>query len=286
MFEKLKALWAPPAPPPPPAPKTMRIVEFGAGWGDVVTLMYTSTRYNSLERINANEVVTVVLMCHNPFIKELFQWHPKAAQMTVRDLGFWWPKDDAERRAFHQLPPAQPFVYDLQKSCTFYPGANDMSVLRHLRSLDGYVVINAAAGGPDRNIPVELCERSIDLFLEAGLTVVVIGRTYGQNRTEVNLRERPNVINLIDCLSVPGTAVVLEHAAGVFCCHSAVSLLSWYLKRPVFLLYPEDVKRRDFHSIHQYTFGKDYPTTMHMEFSEYTPEKVKRFIALLWTARP
>lgn len=290
IFEKLKLLWAK-APPTQPliiqkpsvsvAKQTrQRFVEFGAGFGDVVTLMYTSDRYNSLEHIG-DEDVTVVLMCHNPFVRELFQWHPNADRLKIMDLGFWWPKEDAERRAFHKLPPAQPFVYQVQKSCRFYPSPEDIGILQYLYSLNGYVLINASAGGLDRNIPSHLCERSIDVFLEAGYTVVVIGRTYGENRAEVKIADRPNVVNLIDCLSIPGTALAIEKASGVFCCHSSVSLLSWHLRRPVFLLYPEDVKKRDFHSVHQYTIGKDFPTTMHMEFSEYSVEKARRFISIM-----
>lgn len=256
--------------------------EFGAGLGDIVTVMYSSDRYNCLERLAPDEQATVLLMSHNPFAKELFQWHPKAKQLTVLDLGFWWPKDDAERRAFHKLPPTQPFIYQRQDSCAFYPSPEDLQVISYLRSLGGYVIVSAAAGGFDRNIPVELCEQSIDLILQRGYTPVVIGRTYGQNRAEVALRGRPGVVNLIDGLSVPGTALALKNAAGVFCCHSAVCLLSWHLKRPVFLLYPEHVKVREFdREAHQYTFGKDWPTTRDMEFSAYSQIKLEEFLSIL-----
>lgn len=266
----------------PKVMKPMRHIEFGAGLGDQITLAFTSDRYNCLERLEPREQVTIVLMSHNPFSKELFQWHPKAKQMIVRDLGFWWPKDDAERRAFHKLPTAQPFVYQRQESCRFYPSPEDGQTLGYLGSLGGYVIVNAAAGGIDRNIPVEICERSIDLILKRGYTPVVIGRTYGSNRAEVAVRERPGVVNLIDGLSVPGTALALQGAAGVLCCHSAICLLSWYLKRPVFLMYPEHVKVREFdREAHQYTFGKDYATTRHMQFSEYTPQKFEQFLSIL-----
>ncbi len=288
MLDALRSLFRKkPEPQKPPAPAgSHRFVEFGAGLGDVVTLMYTSARYNSLESIGPEERVTIVLMSHNPFAHELFKWHRNAARMEVRDLGFWWPKEDAEKRAFHKLPSAQPFVYEVQKSCRFYPSPEDLATLSYLESLGGYVVVSASAGGTDRNIPAETCERAIDVFLEAGYPVVVTGRTYGDIRKEVPIRPRADVINLIDCLSVPGTAMALEQASGVFCSHSAMCLLAWHMKRPVFLLYPEDVRRRDFHSVHQYTIGKDFPTTMHMEFSEFSDEKAKRFVKIMGGPRP
>lgn len=290
MLELLRSLFRKtpvPAPVPipirPPVPVKPRDTwsEFGAGIGDMITLFYTSSRYNCLEQLRADEKATVLLMSHNPFAKEFFLWHRNAHQLEIKDLGFWWPKDDAERRAFHKLPAAQPFVYEVQKQCRFYPAPSDLGALRYLRSLDGYVIVSASAGGPDRNIPNDLVEKSIDVFLEAGYTVVVVGRSYGENRHEVEIRQRPDVINLVDRLTLPGTAVAVEQAAGVFCCHSSICLLAWRMGRPVFLLYPEDVKKRDFHSVHQYTIGKDFPTTLHMEFSEYNPEKAVRFVDLM-----
>lgn len=285
IFEKLKSFLkqksTTPAIIPTIAPsiqKKHRFTEFGAGLGDVVTLMYTSSRYNSLEQIAEDETVTVVLMCHNPGTKDLFRWHPNASRMKILDLGFWWPKEDVERRTFHKLPPAQPFVYQLQPSCKFYPDPNELQTLGYLKSKP-YIIFSVSAGSTDRNIPDSIYEQAIDLALQAGFSAVVIGNSYSHNgRVESKVKSRPDVIDLVDCLSVPATALAIESASAVFCCHSAVCLLSWYMKRPVFLTYPKHVKDREFHSIHQYTFGKDFKTTDHMEFSEYLPERFSTFL--------
>lgn len=261
------------------------IQEFGAGLGDIVTVMYSSARYNALDKLGPDEKATIVLMSHNPFAKELFLWHRNSSRFEIKDLGFWWPKDDSEKRAFHKLPPAQPFVYEPQESCRFYPAPSDHQTLEYLHSIGPYVVVSASAGGPDRNIPKELVERTVDVFLRCSIPVVVIGRTYGEHRSEVPVDERPDVINLVDRLTIPGTAVAIEKAAGVFCCHSSISLLSWRLKKPVFLLYPEDVRKRDFHSVHQYTIGKDYPTTIHMEFSQWAAPHAERFVTIMMRQR-
>ncbi len=253
----------------------MKHVELGGGLGDTVTLMYTSDRYNSLDLLGPDERATVVCMSHNPFVPELFRWHPKRDQFTVRDVGFWWPNEDAAERAKHQLPPAQPFVFKLQEKCSFYPSPADVRVLGDV--LKPFVVVAAAAGGMDRNVPVEACERFVDQAIARGYRVIVVGRTYGNNRAEIRLRPREKMVDLVDRLSIPGTAVLLEHAAAVLAAHSGICLLSWYLKVPVLLLYPEHVRAAHFHSVHQYTFGKDFPTTRHMLFSECGKERMDEF---------
>lgn len=263
---------------------TTKLVEFGGGLGDTITLFFTSDRYNCLETLEGKDAATVVLMSHNPHVHELFRWHPKRSKLTIRDLGFWWPKDDAERRVFHKLPSAQPFVFKLQGKCNFYPSSEDLKILGQLTSGGSYVVLSGAAGGLDRNIPQHLCEQFADLAIARGLKVVVVGRTYGENRVEIRLRERPGVIHLIDQLTIPGTAKLLEGASAVACPHSGICLLSWYLKRPVFLLYPQHVRDSHFHSIHQYTFGKDYETTRHMLFSECSSARIEEFLSA--AARP
>lgn len=283
MFEKLMAFAF-----PAPSTKPPRIVEFGAGLGDVVTLMYTSTRYNSLERIEKDEAVTVVLMCHNPHVRELFLWHPKASQMKIMDLNFWWPKEDAERRAFHKLPSAQPFIYEPQKSCNFYPNPEERHIFDYLKSQGPYLLVSASAGSADRNIPQNIYEEAIGAALDRGLKVVVVGRSYKHNgRVELEVKSRPNVTNLIDCLSVPATAKLIERASAVFCCHSAICLLAWYMKKPVFLLYPRHVKEREFdRPAHQYTVGKDFKTTTHLEFGDYKREIFDQFVVAARKASP
>lgn len=263
----------------------MKHIEFGGGLGDVITVMYTSNRYASLETLTPEEEVLIVLTSHNPCVGEFFRWHPKRGQFKIRDVGFWWPNEDVEKRKLHNLPQAPPYIFERQSILRFYPAPDEAEGLNLLSSLGRYVVVSACAGGIDRNIPRHVVEEAIRLAVDRGFKVVVIGRKYNigrlGNREEYEFPETPNVLNLVDRLSIPATAEAIKYAAGILCCHSGMCLLSWYLHKPVFLLYPKAVRDTHFHSTHQYTFGKDFPTTMHMQFSEYKRELFEGFLSSL-----
>lgn len=270
----------------------MIISEFGAGLGDVITLIYNSERYNILEKLSPEDRAMVVLMSHNPYSRELFLWHPKVRQIDLRDVGFWWPWEDEQKRSEHHLPPAQPLRLIRQESVKFYPSPEDYAILQTLESFP-YVVMSAAAGGLDRNIPDGICE-DISQWItdrgqrEFGLRVVVVGRTYGAGkRAERRFTPRAGLIDMIDRLTVPGTIELILRSRGVVCCHSSMCLIAWYLNRPVFLLYPKHVKEREFdRPAHQYTIGKDSPTTVHLEFGSYNRSALDRFIDIAGKTSP
>lgn len=268
----------------------MVISEFGAGLGDILTLVYNSDRYNCLEKMGPDERAMIVLMSHNPHAKELFLWHPNSKQFSIHDVGFWWPDQDREKRAEYNLPPAQPFHFVKQDSAKFYPSPKDYEILSTLESFP-FVVMNACAGGPDRNIPDAICEDISQAITgrgheEFGIRTVVVGRSYRlDKRRERKFVERGGLIDLTDKLSVPGTLELIARSRGAICCHSAMCLASWYVKKPTFLLYPKDVGTREFDKpAHQYTFGKDFPSTIHIDFGSYKRAVTERFINIVGKA--
>lgn len=260
----------------------MRHVEFGGGLGDVITMMFNSDRYTSLEDLPPEERALIVIICHNPAAKEFFLWHPKVGQFTIRDLGFWWPHEDVEKRKFHGLPPGPPFIWKKQESLTFFPAPDEAEGLAYLKGLGKYLVVSACAGGRDRNVPRKIVDEVIKSALGRGLKVVAIGRKYNPDlHEEYDFTPADGLLNLVGRLSAPATAIAVAQSAGVFCCHSAMCLLSWYLRKPVFLLYPKHTRETHFKTSHQYTFGKDFPTTVHAEFSDYSAELRERFFGFL-----
>lgn len=264
----------------------MRVVEFGGGLGDTITMIYSSERYVGLEALPPDEKALIVLMSHNPFTRELFLWHPNASRFEIKDLGFWWPWEDEKNRALHKLPPAQKFEYSPQKSVKFYPSPSDFKLLEQLHF--PYIVMASAAGGIERNIPGEIVEDMSSIICtegqkDYGFREVVVGRSYGYGkREEHTFIPRGGIVNFMDELSVPGMIELIARSKGVICCHSAVCLIAWYLKKPVYLLYPKEVQEREFdnRAPHQYTIGKDFPTTMHTQFANYKKEDVKVFLEM------
>lgn len=261
-----------------------RHIEFGGGLGDVLTRIYNSSSYSELEDLSPNEEATVVLMSHNPHAKELFSWHPKASQLEIRDVGFWWPNEDLAMRAVHGLPPAPPVHLARQESVRFHPSPADQLILQELGPAP-YIVLNAGAGSPDRNVPNSICNDALSAISEKWLKnhsmrAIAVGRTYTrERRVEPRFPAREGFVDLIDQLSVPGTIELIRGSAGVFCCHSALCLVAWYLNKPVFLTYPKHVGSREIDPpSHQYNLGKDRPSTIHLEFKRYTRGEFERFL--------
>ncbi len=75
-------------------------------------------------------------------------------------------------------------------------------------------------------------------------------------------------MSLVDALSVPGLAALLESAVGVVACHSAVSMLSWLMRKPQLLLYPQSVYERHVVPGDQWTFGISFSECRHARFDD------------------
>lgn len=260
-------------------------MEFDGGLGDVFNAMYNTDRYVSLERLGPGEQATVVIVSHNPHVKELFEWHPKKAQLTVKNLGYWLPSEDAQKRALHGIPPAAPHASLYQASVNYYQSREDLEIVGRVKSLGKYIVISSAAGTePSRDLPKTVREDALEAVIERGYRVVLLGRGYKLfARAEHEWRQSPMVDNLIDRLSVPGTANVVLGAEAVVTCHSALCILSWHARKPTFVGYPEYVYKRHFERMDEHSFGKDRSTTVHLEFSRYDRSKFAGFLDRLDT---
>ena len=128
--------------------------EFGGGLGDVFQQIFTQGLYAGLMHLGAGDVAEVAIISHNPHVKELFEWHPNRAKMSVRDLGYWLGAQDAEMRRRNYLPPyssTNPMVMrDMTTAPMFYPSLEDLSVLKEELGADyrRAVVFSPCAGLP------------------------------------------------------------------------------------------------------------------------------------------
>jgi hypothetical protein len=118
----------------------------------------------------------------------------------------------------------------------------------------------------------------------------MIGRSYDRPlddrsdwREEYQWDDRAGVVNLVDRLSVPGTGMLIQNAAGVVTAHSSPCLLGWIEEKPQLLLYPQTVLEA--HSpngmIDEWLFGILRRNTVATTFDGYTDDHVRRFVSVL-----
>lgn len=169
-------------------------------------------------------------------------------------------------RKAHGLPPRPAPPGRGAGAVRFHPAPRDAEALDTVtREARGrpYVLFAATAGLPERDIPADLVEGLAARVLERDLLPVFTGRDYARGgRREYRPRDR-RCLDLVDRLSVPGTARLLEGAAGLITCHSALNLLAWRLRKPQLLLYPGAVFERHIRPRDAWAFGADYPECFH-----------------------
>jgi hypothetical protein len=268
-----------------------RTAEFMGGLGDVLHNMHHTTKYTVIDTLSPGETYRVVLRSHNPFVRELFLWHPKYAQLDIKDVGFvepWGPEERKKRGIDepweHRLRPIDPL--------TFHPSPNDFRQIERLMAGGPYIAFCLSAGSPERNVPVETARAIADIAVAHRIKVAVFGRTYTPKvcyngnyhevpRHEVVVGARPGVVDMIDALTIPGTAAALRGAAGVVCAHSAMCMLAWFMRKPTFLLYPQTTADQLLPlGPFGYMFGRDFPDTWHGRFADFAPRKFSDWLEL------
>jgi hypothetical protein len=226
--------------------------------------MFQDGGYNALQTLTSQDRALIVLITHNPHVRELFDHHPRAGQLDVRDLGYWSLTDDTAMRRYHGLPRGAG-GFPAGGAPEFYPSSGDREWLDRL---DGaaYVVFSISAGLRDRDVPTHLIEDLVELAVAHSLLPVLVGRNYQRfDRREQRVRH-PGVLDLIDRLTVPGVAVAVRRSIGVVCCHSAINTLAWWLRKPQLLLYPQSVYERHIEPRDRWAFGIDFKECRHARF--------------------
>ena len=273
-------------------------MELFGGLGDVFLSIYHTKNYEILDTLSPEDRATITLLVHNPAVRELFEWHPKRRQFDIKEIGLVQPPTPDTRP---KLGIPQP-TFDLiglrpPNPLTYYPSPADQKVLAELESLGDYIIFNTTAGQKDRNLPLAAQEQAAALAIDAGFHVVHVGRTYNHltridgpwagHHVEQRMLPRAGVLDCVDKLSVPGTALAVQGAAATFCCHSALCILSWFMKKPVFVMYPKrDPEIGYFRNGSPWTFGRDYTTTVHRTLGEWNPEEFCNFLMMVYANRP
>jgi SAM-dependent methyltransferase len=258
-------------------------LEYGGGLGDIFYQLFQDGSYQSLEELRPEDRVSVALITHNPHVRELFEFHPKASQIDLRDCGYWTPEQDAEMRRRLDLPDGAttPPPASSPGALTFYPSPSDLAELRQLETRH-FVVFSVSAGLSERNVPGELVEELAARVRAQGLLPVFVGRSYERFDRREYEPGAGVALNLIDRLSVPGVARAVGAAAGVVCCHSSVNILAWLLRKPQLLLYPASAYSRHIAPRDQWAFGVDFPECRHAQFDDAEmPRLAGEFLSLI-----
>jgi hypothetical protein len=113
------------------------------------------------------------------------------------------------------------------------------------------------------------------------MRVVAVGRNYlRKNRQEQPIPSFPNLINMVDKLSVPAVAQLVQRCIGTINCHSAISMLGWLENKPQLLLLDDKAWTRHFKKKDLWAFGADFETTTWVRSTQFHPRHLERFLEL------
>ncbi len=263
-------------------------IEMHGGLGDLFIALHETKAAEELEALGPGERARVTIISHNPFADELFKWHPKAAQIDVVNSRHFFmpPYDDKRIRTDAGVPEMMPPSRAPRERApiSFYPSPDDLKILDADLPNVPFLVIAPTSSGMEienRNLPLASIVHMCAVAKVVKVPVVFVGRTYQGPHAHKEPLKRPSgqgIVDLTDRLSVPGTAEVVKRSRATVCAHSALLLLSWFERKPNLVMYPPKYKWHDFDNPSPFGFGKDYPETTRMLFTEFSPSKFATFL--------
>lgn len=254
-----------------------RYFEIGGGIGDALNDIYRYGGYAQLQAMRPPDEAVVTCVSHNPHIVELFQHWPEGPKLTVRYFP-WWDDWNRERRK-NRLP--NPPMKTIRKNgvVNFHSHPSDVEGLVQL-PLE-YVLFSVSAGQLFRNIPDEIVAA---LMFKSPYRGVFVGREYKRNGYGNHKREEKiwcgsNATCLINQLSIPATVNAIRdpRCKGVVTAHSALSIVAGHERKPMLLLYPEEVRIAHFRKKDQWSWYQDDPQVFHGTFDQWKPLAEKFF---------
>lgn len=257
--------------------------ELRGGLGDAFIALHESVAYEILDELGVDDRARIIINSHNPFVSEIFKWHPKAKKIDLVIAKQFFPDYfDPAKREEAGLPATSPIACEprTRAPITFYPSPEDKAVLSTAIPKGPFLAAALSASGTDRNLPPAMVNTALAAANRMGIPVVLLGRNYVcafHDKQEIQ-PSGDGLIDLIDRLSVPGTVEVVKRATAVLSCHSCLLLAAWYERKPAFAAYPLFYAESDFWRPSPFSFGKDYPESEHMLFEDYKPQRFAAFL--------
>jgi hypothetical protein len=223
--------------------------EYGGGLGDVLARMSIGCSFNVLHTMTPEDTARVLLITHNPHAREIFDHHPKAAQIEVKAYDYWWPAQDRLMRARLGLPYPPPRVFPTTKDpvITFFPAQKDKALIAPIVDKK-FVVFSVSGSDGKRDYPPEITQRIVDICLGMGILPVFVGQDYivrcEKPWKHVEFRPTDNrAISLINQIMLPTVCYLVQQSLAAVACHSAIATLAWSIKKHQLMLYPKSVNR-------------------------------------------
>ena len=257
------------------------------GLGDAFIVLHESTGYEDLERLGPDERARVYVISHNPFVPEVFRWHPRAAQIDVFPARhFFLDYADPAERARAGIPPEpiDPNPGRPRGPVRFWPSPEDRETIEKELPRGPFLAVAPTSSGveiEDRNIPARVLEAALAEARRQSIPFVLLGRTYQGPHAPKAAPARPSgpgVVDLTDRLSVPGTAEAVKRCGAILTAHSALLILAWYERKPNFAVVPPEYERRDFAAPSPFGFGKGYPESTRSLPEAFPPDLFGGFL--------
>ncbi|MCB1078389.1 MAG: hypothetical protein KDM63_00150 [Verrucomicrobiae bacterium] len=214
------------------------------GLGDIIMKLYRSTGYHSLE--HASETTNILLVTHNPFVAELFRWHPNREHFVIFDLFHKFREyvDKGYKRG-ERIDQIFKFL-GIPRSLEI--GARKLVMPNYYApdpvESDGHVIFQPYAGAWGRCLTPEVIKRLLECFSNIDRRVFVITRSYVRTRGERVLHnserfdfDLPDNVTWRDDLSVPSTMQLLRRSHAFVGAHSSLLQGAWMEGKATVVMY-------------------------------------------------
>lgn len=215
----------------------MRVAAFSGGLGDVILACHQTSIYERLEELS--ELCWIVAGSTNPFIFELFRWHPKRHLMAFADLSHKFQEFRAAGLGRHAA---------MRKAADFagfgpfwHAGLRGNADPLRYHCVDavlseGHIVVQPFAGNRDRNFPEVLLCRLMEALGRIDRRVYIVTRDYIRQShdgkkivhdLEAEPKNLPDNVMHLRSLSVPATLKLVQDCALFIGGDSALTHAAW-----------------------------------------------------------
>jgi hypothetical protein len=257
---------------------------FAAGLGDVIRACYLNTSYHALSE--TTQPVPVIVASHNPFSIEIFRHHRNAKNFIIYDLG----------HKYQEFLDAGLRGPEISRALCDFAGVDYAKIIRgsadgHVPVFDapdnipsgGHIVFQPFAGVPERSMPAELIEKTLQVLRKLPCRVFIVTRSYPRSgggrlvhHSEDGSAFAGGNVTVLENLSTPAALNLVKGCRAYVGSWSSLQQASWFEHKPVAVFYPADYV--DVRKKTDYAFGMDRENTLGCEFPQADAADLTAFL--------